>query len=112
MWINKLYAAFTFTPQFNSRIEGMYIRDTTSHGDSIGTLRKTSGVATGFEDNDTIGWEIDWFNTLKIYNNLTFQFGAGYLFAGSAMDFSNPFDNTNKSTKDPCAITTNLTYSF
>ena len=112
MWINKLYAAFTFTPQFTSRIEGMYIRDTTKHGDSIGTLRKTSGVATGFDDNDTIGWEIDWFNTLKIYNNLTFQFGAGYLFAGSAMDFSNPFDATNKSTHDPWAITTNLTYSF
>jgi hypothetical protein len=109
MWINKLYAAFTFSPRFTTRLEGMYIFDTANHGDTIGTTRKANGLA---KDNDDIGFEIDWFNTLTIYKNLTFQFGAGYLFAGDAMNQWDPIGGGNASMKNPWVITTNLTYSF
>ena len=58
--------------------------------------------------------EVDWFNTLSLYKNLTFQFGVGYLFAGDAMDYAviGAANGTNKKPKNPFVITTNLTYSF
>ena len=112
LWINKLYAGYTVSPQFSTRVEGMYIRDTTKHGDTHGTTRKSSKLVNDPEDEKLVGYEIDWFNTLSIYKNLTFQFGFGYLFAGKAMDFWDPITSSNKETKDPWIITTNLTYSF
>jgi hypothetical protein len=87
----------------------MYIFDTADNGDMIGTTRKSNGLP---EDNDDVGFEIDWFNTFSIYKNLTFQFGGGYLFAGDAMNFFDPLGPGNGSTKNPWVITTNLTYSF
>jgi hypothetical protein len=111
LWINKLYAAFQVSPEFNTRIEGMYIRDTTDNGNTIGNALKTDG--NPIDDND-IGWEIDWLNTLKIYKNLTFGFGFGILFAGDAMDYGvvGAAAGTNKGPKNPWVITTDLTYSF
>jgi hypothetical protein len=111
LWINKLYAAFQVTPQFNTRIEGMYISDMTQNGNTIGNALRS----TGYPRNDSdIGWEIDWLNTLSIYKNLTFGFGFGILFAGDAMDYAviGAPAGTNKSPKNPWAFTTNLTYSF
>jgi hypothetical protein len=112
LWINKLYAGYTVSPQFSMRIEGMYIRDTAKNGDTHGTTRQSSGLANAPADEKNVGLEVDWFNTLSIYKNLTFQFGFGYLFAGKAMDFWDPITASNKETKDPWVITTNLTYSF
>jgi hypothetical protein len=111
LWINKLYGSFMVTPQFKTTLEAMYIRDTTDNGNTIGNARKTTGVP---EDDNDIGWEIDWLNTLSIYKNLTFGFGFGILFAGDAMDLAvvGASDGTNKSPKNPWALTTNLTYSF
>jgi hypothetical protein len=109
LWINKIYAGFTVSPRFNTRLELMYIFDTADNGDMLGTTRKSNGLP---EDNDDVGWEIDWFNTFSIYKNLTFQFGGGYLFAGDAMNFFDPLGPGNGSTKNPWVITTNLTYSF
>ena len=112
LWINKLYGGYTVSPQFSMRIEGMYIRDTSKNGDTHGTTRKSSGLANDPADEKNVGFEVDWFNTLSIYKNVTFQFGFGYLFAGKAMDFWDPITASNKETKNPWVITTNLTYSF
>ena len=111
LWINKIYAGFQVSPEFSTRIEAMYIRDTTKNGNTIGNALTTAGRP--INDSD-VGWEIDWFNTLAIYKNLTFQFGGGYLFAGDAMDFAviGAAAGTNKSPKNPWIFVTNLTYSF
>jgi hypothetical protein len=113
LWINKLYAGFQFSPIYSTRLELMYIFDTTKHGNTIGDA--VSG--TKFSDDDDVGWEIDWFNTITLYKNLTFQFGGGILFAGDAMDYNirtaaGARTTSNKSPKNPYALTTNLTYSF
>jgi hypothetical protein len=111
LWINKLYGSFMVTPQFKTTIEGMYIRDTTDNGNTIGNALKTNGRP---RDDSDIGWEIDWLNTLSISKNITFGFGGGILFAGDAMDYAvaGAAAGTNKGPKNPWVITTNLTYSF
>jgi hypothetical protein len=108
LWINKIYAGFQFSPEFGTRIEGMYIRDNTKNGNTIGNAVTTAGMP---RDDKNVGWEIDLYNTLAIYKNLSFQFGAGYLFAGNAMDYWNG-GTTNTSPKNPWIVVTNLTYSF
>ena len=111
LWMNKIYAGFTVSPEFNTRIEAIYIRDTTKNGNTIGNALTTAG----FPKNDkNVGFEIDWFNTLSIYKNLTFQFGGGYLFAGNALDYAvvGAAAGTNESPKNPWIVVTNLTYSF
>ena len=109
LWIGKLYAGYQVMPEFGMRIEGMYICDTTKNGNTIGNAVKTNGLP---RDDQDIGWEIDWFNTLQIYKNLSFQFGFGILFAGDAMDYRVGTTNTNKSPNTPWVVTSNLTYSF
>jgi hypothetical protein len=111
LWINKIYAGFQVSPEFNTRLEAMYISDTTKNGNTIGNALKADGRPRN--DND-VGWEIDWFNTLAIYKNLTFQFGGGILFAGDAMDYAvvGAANGTNKGPKNPWIVVTNLTYSF
>ena len=108
LWINKLYAGFTVSPEFNTRIEGMYIRDETKNGNTIGNAVTSAGKP---RDDSDVGWEIDWYNTLAIYKNLSFQFGGGILFAGDAMDYQ-ASATTNNSPKNPWIVVTNLTYSF
>jgi hypothetical protein len=114
LWIAKLYGGFQVSPEFSTRIEAMYIGDTTKNGNTIGNATKSvSGVARPRDDN-SVGWEVDWFNTLALYKNLTWQFGAGVLFADDAMDYHivGGGATDNKSPKTPFVITTNLTYSF
>ena len=111
LWINKIYGAFQVSPEFSTRLELMYVSDTTKNGNTIGTART---VADQPRNDSDIGWEIDWLNKLSIYKNFSFQFGGGILFAGDAMDYAvvGAAAGTNKSPKNPWVITTNLTYSF
>jgi len=111
LWINKIYAGFQLMPEFGIRVEGMYIRDTTKNGNTIGNALKAANQP---RDDKSVGWEIDWYNTLKVYKNLTFQFGFGYLFAGKAMDYAVIGEDAgcNESPKNPYIVVTNLTYSF
>jgi hypothetical protein len=111
LWIAKLYGAFQVSPIFNTRLELMYIGDTTKNGDTIGNAKDTSGNP---EDNNQVGIEVDWLNSLSLYKNLTWQFGVGYLFGGDALNYAviGAANGTNKKPKDPFVITTNLTYSF
>jgi hypothetical protein len=111
LWITKLYAGYQIIPEFGMRIEGMYIHDETKNGNTIGNALRSDGRP---RDDSLVGWEIDWFNTLQIYKNLSFQFGVGVLFAGDAMDYAviGAAAGTNKSPSTPFVLTSNLTYSF
>lgn len=110
LWINKLYGSFQATPAYKVTLEAMYVRDTTKNGNTIGNAVKT-GTSTPRNDSD-IGWEFDLFNEVQLYKNLKFAFGGGILIAGDAMDYRVGTTTTNKSPKNPWAITSNLTYSF
>jgi hypothetical protein len=111
LWIAKLYGAFQVSPIFNTRLELMYIGDTTKNGDTIGNAKDSNGIP---EDNNQVGIEVDWLNSLSLYKNLTWQFGLGYLFGGDALNYAviGAANGTNKKPKDPFVFTTNLTYSF
>jgi hypothetical protein len=111
LWIAKLYGAFQVSPIFNTRLELMYIGDTTKNGNTIGNSVGTDGLPT---DDNQVGIEVDWLNTLSLYKNLTWQFGIGYLFGGDALEYAviGGAVGDNKKPKDPFIITTNLTYSF
>ena len=52
--------------------------------------RSTAGVVTN-SDSDSLGWELDLKATYKIYDNLTYMVGAGYLWTG---DYFKNFSKT------------------
>jgi hypothetical protein len=109
-WILKLFGSFAATPWYKVTLQGMYIGDTTKHGNTLGDAVKPSGI---LRDDKTIGWEFDLINDINIYNNLTWSIGAGWLFAGKALDqqcIGAPLRNA--SPKDPWILATKLKYSF
>jgi hypothetical protein len=121
-WFAKLYGSVKATPWYKLTLQGLYIGDTTSHGNTFGTARKNPTAASTAQilrDDNDIGWEFDLINEIQIYKNLTFFFGGGYLFAGDALDVFKPHGtvggdaaNKNFSPKNPWIITTRLLYTF
>jgi hypothetical protein len=94
-WFAKLYGSVKLLPWYKLTVQGLYIGDTTTNGDTFGSSVKyiqthvTSNGGTApmmLRDNNNIGWEFDLLNEIQIYNNLRFFVGAGYLFAGDALD--------------------------
>ena len=112
LWINKLFGSFQVTPAYKVTLEGMYVRDTTKSGNTIGNARKAPFGATDKRDDKNIGWEFDLFNEVQLYKQLKFAFGGGYLFAGDAMDYYDTARSKNVSPKNPWILATSLTYSF
>jgi len=113
--INKLFGSIQVTPIYKVTVEGMYVRDTTKHGNTIGNARKAPYASTNMRDDKSIGWEFDLYNEVKLYKNLTFALGGGILFAGKAMDYwdtSSTLTDKNVSPKNPWIIATSITYSF
>ncbi len=108
-WFAKAYASFKATPWYTVKLQGLYIGDTTKHGNTIGTARKLTGQ---LRDDSTIGWEFDIFNDIQIYKNLMWRVGAGILFAGDAMEYWNSTLSKNEDPKNPWAIVTRLIYTF
>ena len=110
-WAAKLYGSYRATPWYKIIMQGLYIGDTTKHGNTIGTAQK-SAVAGDLRDDNTIGWELDLINEVQIYKNLKFFLAGGVLFAGDAMDYYVNAANPAVSPKNPWAIFTALKYSF
>jgi hypothetical protein len=120
-WFAKLYANFKPTPWYRITLFGMYIGDTTKHGNTIGNAVTEAGYP---RDDKSIGWEVDLINDIQIYKNLQLRFGAGYLFAGKAFDYRDqrvgagaPFftpatSRDNVSPSNPWAIATKLIFVF
>jgi hypothetical protein len=113
-WLAKLYASAKLTPWYKVTLQGMYIGDTTKNGNTFGTAYASIIPASGLRDDKSIGFEFDLIQEIQIYKNLKYVIGAGYLFAGKALDYgyiSAPHA-LNSKPKDPWQITTNLTYNF
>jgi hypothetical protein len=117
-WMAKLYAAVKATPWYKATFQVLYIGDTTKNGNTFGTAYAGPIPALGTRDDKSIGFEFDLIQEIQIYKNLKYVIGAGYLFAGKAMDFgylgTGPLAGLafNSKPKDPWQITTNLTYNF
>jgi hypothetical protein len=140
-WFAKLYASAKLVPWYKVTVQGLYIGDTTKHGNTLGTAVKTpltgttglstTATSTGFNtqqlrDDKKIGWELDLVNEIDIYKNLKWFVGAGYLWAGPALDLynnsgggafnpvtgANGYPGQNVNYKNPWNITTRLLYTF
>jgi hypothetical protein len=110
IWFAKAYTSVKAAPWYKVTLQGLYIGDTTKHGNTFGSAVKT-GTAILRDDSD-IGWEFDLVNELQIYKNLKWEIAGGILFAGDAMEFKRTGVNANDSPKNPWAIVTRLTYNF
>ena len=108
-WVGKLFASVSPVPWYKVTLQGMYIGDTTKHGNTLGDAIKHN--VTNFRDDKTIGWEVDLLNDIKIYNNLTWSVGGGYLFAGGALD-QNVTAFINQAPKNPWIVATKLRYDW
>jgi hypothetical protein len=111
IWWAKAYASVKPTPWYKVTLQGLYLGDTTKHGNTLGTARKSD--LTTLRDDKTIGWELDLINEFNVYANLKFDVAAGMLIIqGDALDFWNGTTLSNDSFKKPFAFSTRLTYSF
>jgi hypothetical protein len=63
----------------------------------------------GADQDDDFGWEIDASIGYKIYDNLSFYMGLGYLFAG---DFYDGPDNSTFDADDALELQTKVTFTF
>jgi hypothetical protein len=108
-WVAKLYAGMKATPWYKVTLQGLYIGDTTKHGNTLGDAVKLTGR---LRDDKTIGWELDLINEIQIYKNLKWSIGAGILFAGDALDQRVATTNRNDSPKNPWIVATKLRYDF
>lgn len=108
-WMAKVYGVAQVAPWYNITLQAMYIGDTTKNGNTVGNARKSGGTP---RDDKSIGWELGMLNEFKIYKQLTWFVGGGYLFAGDALDYFNTTTGRNKSPADPWQIATRLLYEF
>ncbi len=110
-WFAKLYGSAKLLPWYKVTLQGLYIGDTTGNGNTLGNAVKYKGASL-LRDDNSIGFELDLMNDIQIYNNLRFWVGAGYLFAGNALDINNAGSGVNHSAANPWAIRTRLVYTF
>ena len=113
-WFAKLYGSYKITPWYKITLQGLYIGDTTSNGNTLGSARKEVGSTnTLLRDDKSIGVELDLLNEIQIYKNLTFKVFGGYLWAGNALDlYSGNTTTGNFEMKNPWAVRTRLLYTF
>jgi hypothetical protein len=109
IWWAKLYGSVKPTPWYKVTLQGLYIGDTTKHGNTLGTARKSDGVT--LRDDKGIGWELDLINEFNVYANLKFDVAGGALFRGDALAMWDGVSD-NKKFRIPWVFTTRLTYSF
>lgn len=110
-WMAKAYGSYKATPWYKVTLQGLYIGDTTDHGDTLGTSLNGAGQP---RDNDSIGWEFDLINEFQLYKNLSFVVGGGYLFPGNALKYTatGALPGFNAAPHNPWIVTTALTYNF
>jgi hypothetical protein len=110
-WMAKAYGSYKATPWYKVTLQGLYIGDTTDHGDTLGTALNGAGQP---KDGNSIGWEFDLINEFQLYKNLSFVVGGGYLFPGSALKYTatGALPGFNYQPHNPWMVTTALTYNF
>jgi hypothetical protein len=114
-WMAKLYGSYKFFPNWKVTLQGLYIGDTTKNGNTIGNARKYNGL---LRDDNNIGWEADIISEWQIYKNIAWNVGAGYMWAGDAMEMydaakSSSYERViNASMKNPWQVTTCLLFTW
>jgi len=112
-WMAKVYGSYKATPWYKVTLAGLYIGDTTKHGDTFGTsVHDPSDLDSARKNNSTIGWEFDLYNEFQIYKALKWTVAGGYMVAKDAFKFVDFQEERNKKPNNPWIITTNLTYTF
>jgi hypothetical protein len=114
-WFAKLYGSAKLVPWYKVTLQGLYIGDTTKHGNTFGTARVLPFVSASTQtlrNDKTIGWEFDLINEIQIYKNLNWFIGGGYLWAGDALDVFNSIGRVNHAPNNPWNITTRMIYTF
>jgi hypothetical protein len=109
-WFAKVYGAVKPLDWLKVTAYGMYIGDTTKDGNTVGNAADPT-EATGLEDESGIGIELGAIADLQIYKNLSYSIGAGFLFAGDALDTVDGA-GVNQSPDDPWAIVSQLIFKF
>ncbi len=120
-WFAKLFAGYKATPWYKISLEGLYIGDTTKHGNTYGDA-VIPGTNVRRDDN-RVGWELNLINEINIYKNLKWDIGFGYLWAGPALDqavrsaansgtLGSSTLGFNKSPDNPWALLTKFRYTF
>lgn len=109
-WFAKFYGSFKATPVYKVTVQGLYIGDTTQHGNTLGNA-VIPGTTT-LRNDSSIGFELDLINELQIYTNLKLTVGGGYLWAGNALDLRQGTLKNNFSPDNPWAFRTRLMYLF
>jgi hypothetical protein len=118
----KGYGSMKLAPWYKITLQGLYIWDTTSHGNTFGTAVKNPSspwISQILKDDNDIGFELDLIQEIDIYKNLKGFIGIGYLWAGKALDVYNnaflgvsTYPGRNYSPNNPWNITTRLLYTF
>lgn len=126
----KGYGSVKLAPWYKLTLQGLYIWDTTKHGNTFGTAVKNPGLLSapvgGFigqtlRDDKDIGFELDLISEIDIYKNLKGFIGLGYLWSGKALDVYNNggapgaaplIFGRNFSPDNPWNITTRLLFTF
>jgi hypothetical protein len=117
-WFAKLYGQVKPAPWYRITLFGMYIGDTTKHGNSLTDSVNADGTPS---DGKSIGWEVGIFNDIQIYRNLQLRAGGAYLFPGDAMVYRDQRVGTlpspatslqNVKVEAPWALAVKLIYVF
>lgn len=116
VWYIRGFADFMATDWLRLVANFGWIGDTRDGGNKFGNPvtggaqdPPGSGV---LEDDDDIGFEMDFGFNIALYKNLQWGVGFGYMFAGSALDQYNPATVSNDDPNDPWAITSAILYTF
>ncbi len=114
VWYVRLFADYAVTDWLKLKVNGGYIEDTVKSGDEFGT--DTIFGSGGVQQNDQqIGWEMDFAVQMNIYKNLYFDNAFGYLIGGKALVSQGSFTGSANSGwrgQDPWIFVTALTYVF
>lgn len=115
VWFYQVYAGVNPTAKTNITAKVSYANADKKPKSAVGSVGATTdafgnAVAGGIREfgSDKIGWEVDLTASYKIFDNLTYMVGGGYLFVG---DYFKGFDDTTK-LKDNYLLTHRLTLNF
>jgi hypothetical protein len=107
----QIYAGVKPMPKLDTKVSLTYAQTDKTPNTSNQTLAWTNLTNNGTDGawvSKDLGWEADVTATYKIYDNLSYMVGFGYLWAGDAFKLTNP----NTTIKNDYLLTHKLTLSF
>jgi len=107
VWAYQVFAGVVPVPKLDIKASLTYAYFDRTPGTNTLTVAANNGT-DGAWVSKSIGWEADVTATYKIYDNLSWMVGFGYLFAGDAFKGTNPAANVN----NDYLLTHKLTLTF